>query len=463
MRPTRSPGPAQPALFPLTWLAPLALVTVGACGGSEPESTTPANAPGADAGAPTVPAGTRTASAEVQALSRPSATDVLAVYADLEGAMKLDLARGLLPQVQQMVGAEAPEWKDCVTAMVSHAHELVVGGDGSDDGGSLVTLRLAAGSAHDALRTCAAAAGSAPAIAMNGADEGFGNADRATIRRGDVLVVGDPTAVKRLLDAKPVAWPADLALAPDVYLAAIGHGEGVTGRGQLTFTGTKLLGVADITLPDENTARGATQHTALLKGFTIPGLDAPTAGILKHVLDSAHVEQKGKTLSVIVDLEEGPADQARDIGGVASAAMFGVRQYITDSKKVEAISAVRYIGKSYATLWEGEPIDGKPTGKKLTKLHSFPAVPKEVPRGITYESKPADWKGWKELHFEIGEPQRYQYEIKAAKDGKSADIIARGDLDGDGKTSEIKLHVEVDPRTHSLQIPSLPTETDGNE
>jgi hypothetical protein len=378
--------------------------------------------------------------------------------------MKLDLARGLLPRVQQMLGSEVPEWKDCVTAMVSHARELVVGGDGSDDGASLVTVRLAAGSAHDALKTCAAAAGSPPALTLNGADEGIGNQDRATVRRGDVLVIGDPTAIKRLLDAKPAPWPADLALAPDMYLAAIGHGEGVTGRGQLTFTGTMLLGTADITLPDENTARGATQHTAeLLKGWNVPGLDAPTSSIVKHVIDSVRVEQKGKTMSVTVDLEEGTTDQARDIGGLASAAIFGVRQYITESKKVEAISAVRFIGKDYATVLEGEAPDGKPTRKKPTKLHSFPAVPKEVPRGVAYQSTPADWKGWEELRFQMDGPQRYQYEIKAAKDGKSADIIARGDLDGDGKTSEIKLHVEVDPRTHSLVIPSLPTESDGDE
>lgn len=37
-----------------------------------------------------------------------------------------------------------------------------------------------------------------------------------------------------------------------------------------------------------------------------------------------------------------------------------------------------------------------------------------------------------------------EYEVKAAKDGESAEIIARGDLNGDGKTSRFKLLVKID-------------------
>jgi hypothetical protein len=60
-------------------------------------------------------------------------------------------------------------------------------------------------------------------------------------------------------------------------------------------------------------------------------------------------------------------------------------------------------------------------------------------------------------------PQYYQYEIKAAKDGESAEILARGDLNGDGKTSQFKIVVKVErPSNRLVAVPSI-EETDPDE
>ncbi|HEY6462750.1 MAG TPA: hypothetical protein VIY73_21420, partial [Polyangiaceae bacterium] len=92
-----------------------------------------------------------------------------------------------------------------------------------------------------------------------------------------------------------------------------------------------------------------------------------------------------------------------------------------------------------------------------------PAVPKAVPRGTKDQSTPADWKPWAPIKFSMESPQYYQYEVRAAKDGGSEDIFARGDLDGDGKESEFKLHVAIDRKKGVLVIgPSL-EERDSDE
>jgi hypothetical protein len=45
--------------------------------------------------------------------------------------------------------------------------------------------------------------------------------------------------------------------------------------------------------------------------------------------------------------------------------------------------------------------------------------------------------------------------VIAAKDGKSAVIVARGDLDGDGEASELKLNIALDPKTGQLTAKGL--------
>ena len=60
-------------------------------------------------------------------------------------------------------------------------------------------------------------------------------------------------------------------------------------------------------------------------------------------------------------------------------------------------------------------------------------------------------------------PQRYQYEIIAAKDGESAEIVARGDLNGDGKTSLFKVAVKVDRAKDVLVVAPTIFENDPDE
>ena len=144
---------------------------------------------------------------------------------------------------------------------------------------------------------------------------------------------------------------------------------------------------------------------------------------------------------------------------MASLAISGVRKYLLESKRAEARNAVEQIAKDYVAWWEHD--DGKSRGKR--KLASFPPVPKTVPRGTKYSSTPDDWTPWAPLHFQMDEPQYYQYEVRAARDGLSADVIARGDLEGNGKASELRLHVTVDGPRGTMSVAPRVDERDPDE
>jgi hypothetical protein len=53
--------------------------------------------------------------------------------------------------------------------------------------------------------------------------------------------------------------------------------------------------------------------------------------------------------------------------------------------------------------------------------------------------------------------------VVASKDGKHCDVLAHGDLDGDGKLSTFKLSLTVDSKTKELVIPRTVTEEDPTE
>jgi hypothetical protein len=66
-------------------------------------------------------------------------------------------------------------------------------------------------------------------------------------------------------------------------------------------------------------------------------------------------------------------------------------------------------------------------------------------RAKRYRSSPADWDAspWKELRFNMPEPQCYAYSFVAQGKGPSAraTAIAKGDLDGDGKESTFSITI----------------------
>jgi len=179
---------------------------------------------------------------------------------------------------------------------------------------------------------------------------------------------------------------------------------------------------------------------------------------LVRLAGALHATHHGKHVDVAFSLDEPAADQSRDLGAAFAFVKRSIDEYLIASKQAEARATITAIAKDIAVWWEREEL---PASRK-TKLISFPPVPDTVPRGVKVMTKSEDWKAWAPLHFEMDMAQYYQYEVRAAKDGRSASIIARGDLDGDGKTSLFEHKMKVGPG-RSLEFDPTVIETNPSE
>lgn len=173
---------------------------------------------------------------------------------------------------------------------------------------------------------------------------------------------------------------------------------------------------------------------------------------VQALLDGVTLERTGQKLHAQLALRGTVEQQAHAIGQLTAITVVATERYLVSAKAAEAKAVLGLIVKAYQQSLR-DPDPAQP--KRPRKLVSLPAVPATVPRGEEYQSKPEDWKAWAPIRFGLSAPQRFQYEVVAAKDGKSAQVIARGDLDGDGELSERRLTVELDPKSLQLTAKDL--------
>ncbi|MFI5301207.1 MAG: hypothetical protein ACHREM_24245, partial [Polyangiales bacterium] len=118
--------------------------------------------------------------------------------------------------------------------------------------------------------------------------------------------------------------------------------------------------------------------------------------------------------------------------------------YLRHATNVEAVRTLSEITLDYKTAVES-------TRDKAGKTHmlgSAPPVPSKVPRGVAVKVEDADWMAptWQAIGFHPRRMVHYQYAIEAARDGKKATLIARGDLDGDGDVSTFSIVVTLNTK-----------------
>jgi hypothetical protein len=237
--------------------------------------------------------------------------------------------------------------------------------------------------------------------------------------------------------------PAELALDRDEYVRAFVIDKPVVARASIALGDTLFAIHVSADLPEARARELAStfeQQRAMLP-TAMKDATSDERETLARLLRFTTFHQDGPHVALAVDLHEPPVEQARDIGAMAALAIHGVQRYLLQSKEAEARNSVSFIARAIAADWERETLPPTPRAKR--KLRSFPPIPQTVPRGTKYESSEKDWATWSALKFEIDQPQYYQYEIRAAKDGESADVIARGDLNGDGKTSSFVITIKV--------------------
>jgi len=260
--------------------------------------------------------------------------------------------------------------------------------------------------------------------------------------------------------------PASVALGDGEWLRVSFDDKPVRGTASLDVSDALFALHAEADMPEQG-ARDLVQQfedsrakvPAMMKEASSDERDAIT-----KVLRFTTFRRDGGHVTFAIDLHEPGADQARDVGTMAALAIAGVRKYLLRSKEAEALNTVPAIARSIAASWERETLSSNlkaPIVKK--KLQSFPPIPPIVPRGTKYQSSEKEWATWSTIKFEIDQPQYYQYEVRAAKDGESAEVIARGDLNGDGKTSSFVIAIKVKKdKDRTLEISQI-VQTDPDE
>jgi len=440
-------------------LGPVTLLVL-ACGSAPPLAPKAAEPAEPVIAAPPPPSAVREAAPELRRYWVFGKSPELALYADVDHLLHTELFEALLPLAMNAAGEVLrPKQQGCLRALAGGTRELVVG---ANPQGSMVLLELGTEGVRAARTACVGAAFAVDRIKVQGADEAYAADDNVVVVEPGVVLIGPQLVVEAALASKQgEPWPSGLALQGDEQLRLA-----VNTRREVPLTATASLSVgheqlsatADVELPSEEVARDIESKVGSFGAGAASFAPPENLALLKRLADASSIHREGKHLKLAFALRGPLSDQVAAIGATAAMATYGVRKYINNAKTAEARNSVAQIAKDYVVYWTREEPSAKAAPKK--RLFSVPAVPATIPRGVKYMSSPDDWKTWQPLKFSFGEPQYYQYEVVAAKDGKSAIVFARGDLNGDGKASEFRLKLTLDPKTHDLIIVPNLEETD---
>ncbi len=444
-----------------SWLVFLFVVVVGAaCGGGnavEPPAR-PARLP--DAGPP--PVATVTPQAQRIASSAlleawPIAEPEMLLYVDFERALRPELVLAqLVPVLATLTSQATPAAQMiCIRDAVLATKELLAGAYR----GSLVIARF--DRAHvPPVRACFGA--SVSAVSVRGADDAWAIDRDVVATSRDLLLIGNKALVESAIERQGAGAGAlrPFGLAPD-DLARFHVTSGATIDARLSESATHLGTTIEL---EARSAHEAEQIAQTMKGLPsqIPPTPTPSEhDLLVHLASALHATQLGKHVSITFSLDEPVVDQARDLGVLVVFAKRGIDDYLIAVKQAEARNNVGAIARDFTVWWEREELTQSGVRKKK-KLMSLPAVPSTVPRGVKVQTKPDDWKAWAPIQFSLDVPQYYQYEVRASKDGTSVSITARGDLNGDGKTSLFELVGKLSADGGLIFAPNL-TETNPAE
>jgi hypothetical protein len=384
----------------------------------------------------------------------------VAIYIDADGLMKTKLVSGVVSQLLPIVTETlSTARKACLDDALKGIRELAIATTKS--GQDLLVARVDPAAAKK-VGPCVSDGGDTRPATVNGAAAAWtkGN-DVIAVTSAGLLAYGPQALVEGAIAGRSNGKTLEaVSLDRDEYIAwtaTILDGTPPM-HGSVLVSDDRFLVRAEGDAPDEALAeRIAGGKKLFASSLMSEELPPDQAEAVKRLVAGLDLKRSGRHLAGRFELHGTTEQMASDLGTGTTIAVYAVRQYLVRAKQAEAKNVVAQLARILSEEWKA----AGPAGAKK-KLVSYPPVPKDVPKGAKYQSSSADWKPWSPLKFEMTTPQYYQYEIKAAKDGRSADIIARGDLNGDGTTSEFKLTVKVGP-DGKLQLPEAITETNPNE
>jgi prepilin-type N-terminal cleavage/methylation domain-containing protein len=126
-------------------------------------------------------------------------------------------------------------------------------------------------------------------------------------------------------------------------------------------------------------------------------------------------------------------------GILAAVAIPSYIKYTRRAKSSEALMNIRRMYDGAVAYYVGERADSNGTALAQQFPETVGPTPAAIPAGVAYRPVPGEWDfpGWRALDFIVMDPIRYSYSFISSGTAGSAvgQMIAQGDLDGDGVSS----------------------------
>jgi type IV pilus assembly protein PilA len=421
------------------------VLALGGCGCSRFPAVAPANAP-PPAAVMVQPSSAPQGQVPSQKLlgrwTAPTSPDAIG-YADFGALFSQELIRGLVSA--GLFAAKDFATKDnidCVAEWLSSVRE-VAGFVKAQEGLLILTYEPTA--LRTPLEHCMQSFGDPPRVEMGPKLQAYALKDAMLVIEPDVVLLGRRQLVEASLSRQSMgSWPPAFGLEKDQQITFLGRDDdkGMGIKGYLSVAAEQFVVHVDITYPDTATAKTAAELMSPERvKRELSGQNPQVQAVSDLINETWHVQQAGQHVGFEFGIRGKSTLIAERLGMVSALAVYGVRKYIAGAKTTEARATVAIITKDLAVAHP-------------TKFTSLPPVPAkfEAVQGKQYQSAPADWAKWKSIGFSRNEPQYYQYRVEAAKNGKSAVVIAEGDLDGNGKKSRFALSVQLDGKTGQILI-----------
>jgi hypothetical protein len=267
-----------------------------------------------------------------------------------------------------------------------------------------------------------------------------------------VLLYGSRRSVEEAVDvaAKPRALPEHFTLEGDRQVSVWLN---------LPEDQPAMAVIAELAATDDSLlieAHGLARSEEAADVLTAPMLEMTRQGrqfstdrpAIKRLFDAVSLSRNGQRLHLRLDLRGTPDQLARDVDTLRTIGFAAAHTYGEMVEFAAARANLQRIAKNYQEALAASQASDP---KRPVRLTSLPAVPPNVPRGTKYQLSSGDWRAWQSIHFSMTGPSSFQYEVTATNGGRRADVIARGDFDGDGVTSEARLSLTLDP-SGNLQV-----------
>jgi hypothetical protein len=205
--------------------------------------------------------------------------------------------------------------------------------------------------------------------------------------------------------------------------------------------GLELKGVGLAESPEAalDVKRRVQEQLALLEQDITEEVGARDSGAaVAELLDRVQVESTGSSVGLTLTLDKQQA-QLFFSEVVIALAKDSMQQYSAAAKTAEARDNVMRIALALSDYARAM------SARDRRFPVSAPPAPPEPP-GRQPASNPTgfDHASWKSIGFSPREPLYYSYEFVTASDGKSVEVLARGDLDGDGDRSKYSIRVVIE-------------------